>query len=731
MPITIAVIGNPNVGKTTLFNALTGLSQVTGNYPGVTVERKIGTIRLNGSTAHLVDLPGTYSLAARSPDEMIVVDVLLSQQTGEDPVDAVLAVVDATNLERNLYLVSQLKELGKPLVVALNMCDLADKRNIAIDTAVLSAELGAPVVRICAHKRVGIDELKTTLTRVIHEPIPPASKGPEFPGTLNSEVDALAQLLNDDAAGVGRHVPRLEVFRLLVDRGGYVEERITRGGNGISHHLEDSRQRASQNGSLAAVEARERYAWIRRVVAAGVVKPKTRATTSSDKIDAVLTHPIVGTLIFGAIMTVIFQAIFSWAGPLMDLIDKTFVAAGELAATALPEGMLQSLVQDGIIAGVGNVIIFLPQILVLMLFIAILEDCGYMARAAFLMDKLLSRCGLSGQSFIPMLSSFACAIPGVMATRTIGNRRDRITTILVAPLMSCSARLPVYTLMITAFIPETMLFGGWLNLQGIVLFAMYSVGIVVAIPVAWILKRTLLKGETPPFLLELPTYKLPLWGTIARRVYRHGKEFVVRAGTIIFAVIVIVWALAYFPHSGAITQQFDEERGSVGQAAISDDARAAALTDIDNKESAAHLRNSYFGRMGLAVEPVVRPLGWDWRIGMAAIASFPAREVIIATLGTIFALGSDVDEESESLKSYMQGATGNDGTKLFNIPVALSIMVFFALCCQCGATLAVIRRETQSIRWPVFAFSYMTILAYIAALLTYQAGMWAGWGANV
>jgi len=329
-----------------------------------------------------------------------------------------------------------------------------------------------------------------------------------------------------------------------------------------------------------------------------------------------------------------------------------------------------------------------------------------------------------------MLSSFACAIPGIMATRTIGNRRDRFTTILVAPLMSCSARLPVYTIMIAAFIPDRGLWwsNGIVNLQGLTLFAMYSLGIVVAVPVAWLLKRTLLRGDTPAFLLELPTYKWPQFRTVGQKVYRQGKEFVRRAGTIILAISIIVWALSYFPRSADITAQFDAERARLEAAELNELERDVRLREIDAQESGVHLRNSYFGRMGLAIEPVVRPLGWDWRIGMATIASFPAREVVVATLGTIFFLGSDVDESSESLKSVLRDAERPEGGRLFSIPVALSIMVFFALCCQCGATLAIIRRETRSIRWPVFTFAYMTTLAYVAALVTYQMTVWLGWG---
>jgi ferrous iron transport protein B len=727
--LAIAVVGNPNVGKTTLFNALTGLAQVTGNYPGVTVERKIGQIRLNGVKANLVDLPGTYSLAARSPDEMIVADVLLGHQEGEQPIDAILAVVDATNLERNLYLVSQLRELGKPIVVALNMCDLATKQHIEIDAVTLAAELGARVVPVCAYRREGITQLKQAIQDAVSGESLSHNAGPEFPQALLDELDTLKNKLDEHGSKLGRVFHYTEVLRLLVDRDGYAEKRLAgRIGKDLDTLLDHHRNRIAPNGSLAALEARSRYAWIRGIVAAGVRKPRTRTFTFSDKLDALITHRLWGTIIFAVIMATVFQAIFAWAAPLMDAIDSACSALGNLAGEALPEGPFQSLVVDGVFAGVGGVLVFLPQILILMLFIAILEDCGYMARAAFLMDRLLSRCGLSGQSFIPMLSSFACAIPGVMATRTISNRRDRLTTILVAPLMSCSARLPVYTLMIAAFIPARGFLGGMLGLQGLTLFAMYSLGILVAIPVAWGLKRTLLRGATPPFLMELPTYKLPQWRTVGRKVYNQGKEFVWRAGTIIFAITIIVWALAYFPRSAAITQEFDAKREALESTGLDSADKDAQLAELDAQESGAHLQNSILARMGHVIEPAVEPLGWDWRIGMAAIASFPAREVIIATLGTTFYLGGDVDETSNELKDVLRRAKRTNGERLFTIPVALSIMVFFALCCQCGATLAVIRRETQSIRWPLFSFTYMTVLAYGGAFAVYQITTLLGWG---
>jgi len=729
MSIHFALVGNPNVGKTTLFNALTGLSHVTGNYPGVTVERKSGAMRLNGNTANVIDLPGTYSLAARSPDEMIVADVLLGQQEGEEPVDVVLAVIDATNLERNLYLVSQLRELGKPLVVALNMMDLADRREIKIDVAVMAEALGVPVVPICAHKGHGVSELLQALTEIAHDVSGIYSGGPLWPDELRHEWESLREELNGLSAKIGHEIHPMEAFRILVDKGGYAEERMAATlEDGFISRLEERRTRAGSGASLAGLEARGRYAWIHEIVRRGVLKPSERVTTMSDRIDAVLTHKVGGTVVFALLMVVVFQAIYSWAGPLMDLIDGGVGWVGNMVGSRMPDGVLQSLVVDGIITGVGSVLIFLPQILILMACVAVLEDCGYMARAAFLMDRLLSRCGLSGQSFIPLLSSFACAIPGVMATRTIADRRDRFTTMLVAPLMSCSARLPVYVLMIAAFVPDERILGGLIGVQGATLFAMYCIGIAVAVPIAWILKRTLLKGETPPFLLELPSYKWPQPRVVAGKVYRQGKEFLRRAGTIIFAITVIVWALAYFPHSASIEQQFEAERTALTTLLPEGAELEDAIADIDNREAAEHLNNSFFARGGHLIEPLVKPLGWDWRIGVSALASFPAREVVVATLGTIFALGSDVDEESESLKATMNAATWPDGSPLFTVPVALSIMVFFALCCQCGATLAVIRRETQSWRWPAFTFAYMTVLAYVAALIVYQGAVALGLG---
>ncbi len=731
MHYTVALVGNPNVGKTAVFNALTGMTQNTANYPGVTVACMRARLLHEGPPVDLLDLPGAYSLAARSPDEMIVADILLGQQPGESPIDAILVVIDASNLQRNLYFVSQLLELNKPVVVALNMTDVAERRGLRIDAEALSEALDAPVVPIQAVRRTGIGALKVALAQAAREGRP--AKIPQPPKrTPLHHVPAVEQLLDDLAVrkdALGRSVPPLEAYRTLVDQGGYAEQRLlTVLGNDFAQTLDARRTQAQPNGkSLAEQEAGLRYAWTRDVFSRAVELPSDAPQQFSEKLDHVLTHRVWGTLLFAGLMLLLFQSIFTWAGPFMDLIDGGIGLAGEAVGNLLPEGMLRSLVVDGIFAGVGGVLVFLPQILLLSLFIALLEDCGYMARAAFLMDKLLSWCGLNGQSFIPMLSSFACAVPAIAATRVIASRKDRFTTILVSPLMSCSARLPVYVIMIAAFVPATTVFG-FLSLQALTLAGMYLVGVVVAIPIAFILKRTLLKGDRTPFLMEMPSYKWPDAYSVGRKVYREGREFIVRAGTLIFAVAILVWALAYFPRPAEIAEEAEAARQQVVAAVLPAGEEAAALATIEREMEGAYLRNSVLGQVGLAVEPVFRPLGWDWRIATATIASFPAREVIIATLGTLFNLGGDMGEDDASLRERLRTATWPDGSPLFNLPVALSVMVFFALCCQCAATLAAIKRETGSWSWPAGTFAYMTVLAYLAALVVYQGTMALGWG---
>ena len=707
----VAVVGNPNTGKTTLFNALTGLSQRVGNFPGVTVERKVGQVSLPGVGAiDVLDLPGTYSLSARSPDEVIAVEALMGLLEGERTIQAVLAVLDASNLRRSLYIVSQLLEIDLPLVVALNMSDVAQARGIVIDADALSERLGVPVIPIQANKRLGLDELKDALSQALEK-----GQVPSYSGALPQWVEAeqLARKYEGVSTGLA--------LRVLIDKQSiFTSHVVEHFGDGFAADLQALRARINAEDALASREVESRYRWVDEVLDGALRDPEPLRVTRSDRLDRFLTHPLGGSLTFAVLMAFVFQSIFSWAAPLMDGIDALFGVLGGWASGYLPDGALQSMVVDGVIAGVGGVVIFLPQICILFLFIAILEDCGYMARAALLMDRLLTPCGLSGKSFIPLLSSFACAIPGVMATRTIDDSKDRIATMLVAPLMSCSARLPVYAIFIGAFIPAQTIWG-WVGLQGLTLFALYCVGIFVAIPIAWILKKTLLKGQPAPFVLEMPSYKVPDVGTVGMRIYQSGRHFIERAGTLILAATIVMWALAYFPRSETIAAHYEAERERlVG-------APEEVLDDLRAKEAGDMLEQSFLGRMGHAIEPVVEPLGWDWRIGMAALASFPAREVIVAVLGTIYSLG-EVDEESASLRDALRSATWSDGRKVFNIPVALSIMVFFALCAQCVSTLAVIQRETGAWRWPVLTFVYMTVLAYIGAFVTYRLGMVLGWG---
>jgi ferrous iron transport protein B len=733
---TIALVGNPNTGKTTLFNALAGMRQRVGNYPGVTVETKKGTMRLDGEVYELVDLPGTYSLAPKSPDEMLAVDLILGQQGAESGPDVVVVIVDASNLERNLYLTTQVMELGVPVVIALNMIDLAEGQGIRIDSQLLETRLGVPVIPIQANKSRGLDRLKQAISKTIGRQ--PVQIDIPFPETFEREVSVLRR-------SVDASLPPYLLRRLILDAGGVAEQRFRalNGEDGL-RQLFDARQRLALAGyPLAAIEARARYKWIREMLAGCVERPKERPLNWTDRLDRILTHRIWGTLIFIAVMFAVFEAIFTGARPFMKAINLAKDLVGESLHNTLPPGPLSSLLVDGILEGVGSVLVFLPQIVILFGFIAILEDCGYMARAAFLMDKLMSRCGLNGKSFIPMLSSVACAVPGIMATRVIENRRDRLATILVAPLMSCSARLPVYTLLIGAFLTEG--FAWWV--PGLTMFAMYSVGLITAPLVALLLKRSLLRGETPPFVMEMPLYKWPSLRVVLRRMADSGWAFTRRAGTLILAVMIIVWALLYFPRHDAQGGTYDARVAEL-QSELDRLTDERTKSEGDHGESLQRLcadkqatidqlygewkRQSILGRLGQFVEPAVRPLGWDWRIGMAVLASFPAREVVVGTLGIIYNEGKVDTEEirqaenvgATKLASALRSATWETKADLpvFTVPVALSLMVFFALCCQCASTLAVIRRETGSWRWPAFTFAYMTGLAYFAAFVVYRIG---------
>ena len=720
-PLTVALIGNPNTGKSTLFNALAGLKARVGNYPGVTVEKKIGRVEWDGRTVDLVDLPGTYSLSPRSLDEMVSVDVLLGRQSDVPPIDVVICIVDASNLDRHLYLASQILDTGLPTILVLNMWDTALRHGLTIHVDRLREKLGIPVVVTEANHRRGIEDVRLAVLQA-----PQAVAAPQhqvFPTEFVDACGKASSWLQDQ--GTDKPADYL-VERLLLDADGYVEQEFVSQTSGdLKAFLTELRQQLREAGwPVPFVEVQSRYRWAKSLLADVVERPPTRKQSVTDRIDRLITHHVAGLFVFAAVMFIVFQTIYHWAAPLMDLCETGQGHVTDLITGLITPGPFRSLLTDGVVAGVGGVLIFLPQIMLLFLFIAVLEDCGYMARAAYMMDRVMSQFGLSGKSFLPLMSSFACAVPGVMATRVIDNPRDRMVTILIAPLMSCSARLPVYLLLIAAFIPATTYLNGWMSLRGLVLFAMTSLGVVVAIPTAWLLKKTFFHGEAAAFVLELPEYKVPSVRLVVHRVYDRGMAFVTRAGTLIFATTILVWAAGYFPGDHTQQQRYETsierlERGGEEQP----EEQLDALYEAHAAESARLIEASYLGRTGHAIEPIVRPLGWDWRIGVGALASFPAREVIIATLGTIYSLGGDVDEESPGLMDAMRQSTWPDGRPVYNAPVALSIMVFFALCAQCASTLMIIRRETNSWSWTLFSFAYMTVLAYVGSLVTYQTAI--------
>ena len=614
-----ALVGTPNCGKTALFNALTGSRQKVANYPGVTVERKSGTFATpGGATVSVVDLPGTYSLRARSPDEEVTRDVILGRLTGERLPDMLVAVADATNLRVALRLVMELKRIGRPLLLVLNMIDIARRRGIEFDLARLSAELGVPVTTSIAVRRGGTDELL-------------------------------------------RHMDELLVAAPASDRMDWQP--------------------------LTGAELRAAQREADRIIHAAVTLPG-RPDTMTGRIDSVLLHPVAGMVFLLVLLFVMFQAVFTWAEPVMKLIEAGFTALGVLTKQWLPAGLLQSFVADGIIAGVGGVLVFLPQILILFLFILLLEDLGYMARAAFLMDRIMGGAGLHGRAFIPLLSSFACAIPGIMATRVIDSRKDRLTTILVAPLMTCSARIPVYTLIIGAFIPDRELWG-FVGLQGFVMFALYATGILSALLVSFVIKRLVFRGHVAePFMLELPDYKLPRLKSVAIGLWTRARMFLERAGTIIFAMAVLIWFLASFP--GA--------------------PEGATDPAIDYSLAAM---------IGKALVPVTAPLGFNWQINVALVPGMAAREVAVAALGTVYS----IEGGEEAAGQIGQALAGN-----WSIATALALLAWYVFAPQCASTLAVIKRETGSWAWMGVTFAYMLALAYVAALLTYRIAAAFGLG---
>ncbi len=642
----------------------------------MTVEEKIGRFRHAGCEIDLVDLPGTYSLVPQGPDEQVAVNVLSGRQPGVPNPDVAVAVVDATNLERNLFLATQATEAGLPLVLALSLSDVSDRKGLTIDTAELARRLGCAVIRVAPPRGEGLAALKDAILEA------PARGRPPPLSLEHAEADA------------GR--------------------------------------------SAAARDAIARYRAIDRLLS-GVVQRRPTAPLQEDRIDRVLTHKLWGSLFFAAVMLVLFSSIFWLAAPLMDLVSGGVDGFASWLGEKLPAGAIRDLIVDGILAGISGVVVFVPQIAMLFLFVAMLEGCGYLARAAYLMDRLLVGVGLSGKSFVPLLSSFACAIPGIMAARTIENRRDRLLTILVAPLMSCSARLPVYLLLCGAFVPDVAVGVPFLRLPAVVLASMYALGIVVAAAVAWILSSTAFRGPPQPFVMELPSWRWPHAAIVLERAREAAWSFLYNAGTVILAVSVIVWALSNYPkNEEAIAADMQAERASIetrfadpATPEVDQDELAEELAAFDEPDGPARRgaiqRQSILGRAGRFIEPVVKPLGWDWRLGCAAIASFPAREVVLGTLSVLYNLPPD-DEDGTALERRLQAARW-DGTnrKVFTLPVALSLMVFFALCAQCASTLVVIGRETGSWVWPMVTFVYMTVLAWIGAFAIYQFGTWMGW----
>ena len=615
-----ALVGTPNSGKTALFNALTGGRQKVANYPGVTVERKSGVLQTpSGHRVNLIDLPGTYSLRGRSPDEEITRDVVLGRLASEPPPDLLLCVADATNLRVALRLVIELKQVGRPLMLVLNMIDIARRRGIDIDLDKLAAELGVPVVTSVAVRRGGTEDLLRRL-------------------------DEMAANTANTARECTWKAP-----------------------------------------STAELRAAQREA--DRIIRVAVGAP-ARPDTLTGRIDAVLLHPVAGLLILLLILFVMFQAVFAWAKPVMDLISASFDLLGGVTHNALPEGLLQSFIQNGVISGIGSVLVFLPQILILFLFILLLEDLGYMARAAFLMDRIMGGAGLHGRAFIPLLSSFACAIPGIMATRVIDSKRDRLTTILVAPLMTCSARIPVYTLIISAFIPDRQVWG-LIGLQGLVMFGLYGAGIVSALGVSFVANRFFWRdGGTPPFMLELPDYKMPRLRSVAIGLYARAMIFLKRAGTTIFAMMVLIWFLASFPRPPA---------GAAGPA----------------------IYYSIAATLGRWIEPLLAPVGFNWQISVALIPGMAAREVAVAALGTVYAIEGG-KEAAEQIGAALASK--------WSLATALALLAWYIFAPQCASTLAVIKRETGSWRWMWLTFGYMLALAYVAALITYKVAVALGAG---
>ncbi|WP_423147415.1 ferrous iron transport protein B [Rubrolithibacter danxiaensis] len=697
--LKVALVGNPNTGKSTLFNALTGLHQKVGNFPGVTVDKKSGTCKLSdGRIAQITDLPGTYSLYPKSKDETIVFEILANAKNPSHP-DIVVVVADASNLKRNLLLYTQVADLKIPVVIALNMMDVATKAGIKIDVNGLSKRLGVQIVPVSARQGENIDALKEAL----------ANTSAIALQNDTIEVEALAPgLINKISTEllIDRPYTALQFAHQHENLGFLTPQQ--------SDRIEELEQEFSFHSQKAqAAETIARYNFINDVLFDAVkLNQEAIKESVSNRIDKILTHKVWGFVIFLAILLLIFQSIFAWSEYPMTLIEQLFVWLGNIGHEFLPAGILTDLLIDGVLAGLSGVLVFIPQIAILFAFISILEDTGYMARVTFMMDKIMRKVGLSGKSVVPIIGGLACAVPAIMSTRNIESWKDRIITIMVTPLVSCSARLPIYTLLISLVVPDEKVLG-FFNLQGLSLMAMYIISMVSAVVVAWVMKRLIKARERGYFIMELPVYRMPRWSNVGLTMYQKVQAFVFEAGKVIIAISIILWVLAsYGPPS---RQQAIESKYQTLQ-----QTERIPADELDRLKSSEKLESSYAGIIGKSIEPVIKPLGFDWKIGIALITSFAAREVFVGTMATIYSVQGD-DAHVETVRDKMSGAKNPDtGKPVFTFAVAFSLMIFYAFAMQCMSTLAVVYRETKSWKWPIIQLVYMTALAYLASLVVYQ-----------
>ena len=695
----IALLGNPNSGKSSLFNHLTGLNQKIGNFPGVTVEKKSGFCALpDGSTAEIIDLPGIYSIYPRSLDEQIVAEVLLDHHSPSTP-EKIVVIADATNLKRGFLLLTQIIDLGLPTILALNMMDLVAKAGISYDFISLSKKLGVPVVPINARNGIGLEPLKEWLVK----PLAPPTK-PVF--TIWKEVEGAIKELRL-TLGLDNDY---EAYQFLEQPGSLkflsAEKKKT----------VDSVRTAYEffPGKFQGAETILRYSFIQDLLNSVTLKNTDNSWKKySSQLDKILTHKIGGYLIFFGILFLIFQSIFAWAEGPMDLIDSLFAQISSSLSSVLPDGPLTRLVTEGIVPGIGGILIFIPQIAILFAFISILEESGYMARVVFLMDKIMRKFGLNGKSVVPLMSGVACAIPAIMATRTIDNWKERIITIMVTPLMSCSARLPVFTILIALIVPDTKALG-FFSLQGLALMGLYLLGFVAALGSAWVMNLIIRIKERSYFMMELPTYRIPKWSNVGFTILEKTKSFVWQAGKVILAISIILWVLASYGPGNTLNKARETVR---------EESKNLRLTEqgFEDRVAAFKLEHSYAGMIGKGIEPVISPLGFDWKIGIALITSFAAREVFVGTMATIYSIGSVNEDDASTIKERMgQEVNPETGGPRFTPAVGFSLLVFYTFAMQCMSTLAVVYRETKGWKWPMIQLLYMTALAYLSAFTVYQ-----------